>query len=99
MKFYYQNYLGDTGYFVEKEIVKAIYTAWNIEAELFLLLDEKDKNNKIIIFSPNDDNELNSDLLKPFGLYMIDGEQEREIKRIKDNSIVKYDWSEVKKLI
>lgn len=28
MKFYYENNLGDSGYFTEKDLVKAIYTAW-----------------------------------------------------------------------
>jgi hypothetical protein len=30
---------------------------------------------------------------------MIDGEEFREIRRISDNTEVKYDWSEVRQLI
>ena len=37
MKFLYENNVGDSGYFSEKDIIKAIYTAWNIEAALYLL--------------------------------------------------------------
>jgi hypothetical protein len=38
-------------------------------------------------------------ILKEYGYYMMDGEKEREIHRTSDNSIVKYDWSEVVQLI
>ena len=106
MKFYYQNNVGDSGVFSEKDLVKAIYTAWNIEAELYLLNDDVKKFNvndlfKVskLLFSPHDDNEMNNELLEEFGYYMEDGEEEREIKEIKTGKIIKYDWSEVKKLI
>lgn len=108
MKFYYINNCGDEGFFKEENLIKAIYTAWNIEGNLYLVLDSKIKNMNILqdfknqtklIFAPLDGNELNSDLLKEYGYYMEDGEIEREIKEIKTGKVVKYDWSEVRQLI
>lgn len=107
MRFYYHNGMGDNGYFSESNLVKAIYTAWNIEAVLYLLnkgIKKIDWNKPRdvqykFIFSPLDDNEFNSEILEPFGYKMIDGEKEREIVDIKTDKIIKYDWSEVKQLI
>lgn len=107
MRFYYYNNMGDEGYFSEKDLVKAIYTAWNIEADLFLLKDgikKIDANKSFykqaqIVFAPYDDNEFNSDILKEFGYKIEDGETYREIIEIKTGKIIKYDWSEVKQLI
>lgn len=90
MKFYYDNIMGDYGTFKENDIVKAIYTAWNIEADLYL--DDE------LIFAPREDNEFNSEILKPYGYKMIDGEEYREIVEIKTGKIISYDWSEVKQL-
>lgn len=106
MRFYYQNGMGDSGYFSEDNLVKAIYTAWNIEAELYLLnkgirkIDWKSKENPFtkqskIVFSSMDGNEFNSDVLKEFGYKMEEG----EIIDIKTGNVVRYDWSEVKQLI
>lgn len=97
MRFYYENTLGDKGYFQEKELVKAIYTVWNIDADLYIWKDS-DKFWQII-FSPLDGNELNSDLLEAYGYKMMDGETEREIIEIKTGKVIRYDWSEVKPLI
>lgn len=110
MRFFYENSMGDNGIFSEKDLIKAIYTAWNIEANLYLLKDNSIKKikdikffgedkNADIIFAPWDDNEFNSDVLNPFGYYMEDGEKEIEIKEISTGKVVKYDWSEVKQLI
>lgn len=98
MKFYYENCMGDYGFFSEKDLIKAIYTAWNIEAELWLVSDVKTNNHKLV-FSPSEDNEFNSELLHEYGYYMADGQKYREIRRLKDNKVVKYDWSEVKQLV
>ena len=95
MKFFYENNLGDSGSFSEKNLVKAIYTAWNIEATLYI----NHGDYKEIIFSPYDDNEFNTELLEPYGYKMIDNDTEREIVEIKTEKIIKYDWSEVKQLI
>ena len=95
MKFYYENYMGNAGYFCERNLIKAIYTAWNIDADLYLI--EDNKNN--MVFAPNEDNELNSELLKEYGYYMTDGLEEREIRKIGTDKLVRYDWSEVKQLV
>ena len=108
MKFYYCNLMGDSGVFYEKDLIKAIYTAWNINADLFIMpndLKKKDMEDFYgygkakLVFCPLSSNEFNSDLLKEFGYYMEDGEKYREIKEIKTGKIIKYDWSEVKDLI
>jgi hypothetical protein len=87
--------MGDYGMFNEKKIVKAIYTAWNIGANLYIYTD----GNWQIIFEPYQDNEYNSNLLKDYGYKMIDGKKSREIVNIKTNKVVKYKWSEVQQLI
>jgi hypothetical protein len=107
MRFYYENNIGDSGYFSEKNLVKAIYTAWNIEACLYLLntgvkkLDTNEFMNKQakLVFAPYEDNEFNSDVLKEYGYFMEDGEEFREIREIETGKEVKYEWSEVKQLI
>jgi len=107
MRFFYENNCGDTGYFSEKDLIKAIYTAWNIEADLYLLndgLNKIDKNIKFrdqvkIVLAPYEDNDFNSEILKPFGYYMIDGNLEREIRQLDDDKWVRYKWSEVKSLV
>lgn len=104
MKFYYENNMGDSGYFSEKDLIKAVYTAWNIEADLWLLNDGVKKLNKYgypgdqakLVFTSMDGHEMNSDLLQEFGYYMT---EDCEIKRISDDVEVKYDWSEVKQLV
>lgn len=95
MKFYYENNMGDYGYFKEGSLVNAIYTAWNIEADLYLLVNK----DEILIFAPQESNELNSELLEPYGYKMIDGEIYREIMDIKTGKVIRYDWSEVKQLV
>jgi hypothetical protein len=107
MRFYYENSMGDKGYFSEKDLIKAIYTAWNIEADLYLLHNgvKKIENGKPfsiqakLIFAPYESNDYNTDMLKSFGYEMEDGEVYREIIEIKTGNVVKYDWSEVIKLI
>lgn len=107
MRFYYENYSGDSGYFSEKELIKAIYTAWNIDADLWLLNDgvNKLKTNEYIenqgklVFCPFGKNDFNSEILKEFGYYMVDGTEFREIRRISDDFEIKYDWSKVKQLV
>jgi hypothetical protein len=107
MRFYYENIMGDNGYFSEKDLIKAIYTAWNIEADLYLLNDVIKKidfnksffNQAKLVFSPYEGNEFNTEILEKYGYKMEDVGEEREIIDIKTNKIVKYDWSEVKQLI
>lgn len=107
MRFFYENSMCDRGYFTEDNLVKAIYTAWNIDANLYLLnegvkkIDKNEPSSKQckLVFAPNDDNLFNSDLLKEFGYKMEDGEELRDIIEIKTGKVIRYDWSEVKQLI
>ena len=95
MKFYYENHCGDIGTFTEKNLVKAIIAAWNIEADLYIIKGKEEK----LIFSPNENNEFNSELLEEYGYKVIDGEEEREIVEISTGKIIKYNWKEVIQLI
>lgn len=92
IRFYYENCCGNSGYFTLKksEIPRAIMSAWNIEAHLYIIdsytWDKKPKD-LTLVFSPIEDNEANNDFLKQFGLYMIDGKEYRELHYIKDDSL------------
>lgn len=93
--FYYENNLGDSGKFIEKDLIKAIYTAWNIEANLYLMIDGIEE----LVFCPLEDNEFNSQLLNDYGYYMVDGIKYREIVELKTNEVKVYEWEEVKQLV
>lgn len=92
IRFYYENSCGDSGCFTLKksEIPRAIMSAWNIEAHLYIIdsytWDKKPKD-LTLVFSPIEDNEANNDFLKQFGLYIKDGEEYRELHYIKDDSL------------
>ena len=83
MRFYYENCIGDSGYFTLKktEIPKAIISAWNIEAELNIVHKDPStkKETKQIIFAPMECNECNNDWLNEFNLCIVDGEHFREL--------------------
>lgn len=105
IRFYYENYMGDSGHFTDRRenIVHAIYSAWNIEACLYIAeaLKGNNKQEKItMIFSPQEDNEVNSELLKPYGLYMVDGGKYRELHWIKDGSLARNpdNWNGLRRL-
>ncbi|WP_394910525.1 hypothetical protein [uncultured Robinsoniella sp.] len=91
MRFYYINSLGDSGHFTLKkaEIPKAIMSAWNIEAELSVVIEKIDKYHEKcqLIFSPADENDFNNELLNSFGLYIKDGESFKELHYLKDGSL------------
>ena len=97
MNFYYENNIGDSGYFSEDDLILAIFSAWNIEANLYLL--DEETNQEKLIFAPYEDNEFNSDLLAEYGYKMIDGDEYREIIDVKTGDVVKYDWDDVLDLI
>ena len=107
MRFYYQNGMGDSGYFSKNNLIRALFSAWNIESELYLLnkgikkinWNEKLSDQAKIIFSPMDDNEFNSDVLRDYGYKMEDREEERKIIDIKTGEIVKYELSDVIQLV
>lgn len=105
IRFYYKNCMGDSGHFTDRRdnIVHAIYSAWNIEAYLYVAetcKEDKRKETITMIFSPQEDNEVNNELLKPYGLYMVDGEKYRELHWINDGSLARNpdDWSGLRQL-
>ncbi len=106
MRFYYENYSGDSGCFTLKktEIPKAIMSAWNIEADLYIIdkkFDEGIFKGRKLIFAPHEDNEFNNEVLKEYGLYITDGEKYRELRYLEDDSLAEEPdtWSNVLDLI
>jgi len=109
MRFYYENGMGDEGLFSEKDLIKAIYTAWNIEANLYIVADgTKIKNLKTdffkkakLVFAPWEENEFNNDMLREYGYCMEDDDlgEYRIIREIKTGKQVYYDWDDVKQLV
>lgn len=91
MRFYYENCMGESGYFTLKktEIPKAIMSAWNIEAELNIVHKDPSTKKEIkqIIFSPHDDNKCNNYWLKEFDLCIVDGEDFRELHYISNGEL------------
>lgn len=71
------------------EIPKAIMSAWNIEAELSIVVEKIDKYKEKcqLIFAPYEGNEVNNEWLKEFGLYLKNGEEYRELHYIKEDSL------------
>ena len=107
LRFYYENNMGDSGFFTLKktEIVKAIQSAWNIEANLYVVTPGTNKKNLVYnrmkpVLLPYEDNEISNDYLKEYGLYLIDGEEYRELRYIKsgDLAIDPNDYSDILKL-
>lgn len=64
-------------------------SAWNIEADLSIVVEKNDKHKEKckFIFSPFEDNEVNNEWLEEYGLYMKDGDKYRELHYIKDDSL------------
>lgn len=87
MKFYMQNCVGDTAHFDSENMVDAIHTAWNIEAELYLVC-----NVNWLVFSPFDDNEFNNELLEEYGLRIIDHGGYRKVQNIATGEIYDAPW-------
>lgn len=64
-------------------------SAWNIEANLSIVVEKlgKHKEKCKIIFSPQEDNDINNEWLSEYGLYIKDGEKYRELHYIADDSL------------
>ena len=99
MKFYYENSFGNDGYFLTKntEVTKAIMSAWNIGASLYLV--EKIDNSTVYtpIFYPLESNEENNYYLRKYGYKIVGEMNNRELRYIRDNSLVTQedDWHEL----
>lgn len=111
MRFYYENNMGDSGFFTLKksEIIKAIQSAWNIEANLYIvpsgtnnrnLLNHLIHRNMIPVLLPDEENDVNNDYLKEFGIYLVDGEEYRELHYITSGELAidPSDYSDILKL-
>lgn len=68
------------------DVVEAIHIAWNYEFDVYETKTEK------MIFSGREDNETNSDWLKPYGLRLIDDDKYRRLKNIETGEIYKAPW-------
>lgn len=99
--------MGDSGFFTLKksEIVKAIQSAWNIEANLYIVQPGTTKKNLVYnrmkpVLLPYEDNEMSNNYLKDFGLYLIDGEVYRELRYTKSGELAidPNDYSDILKL-
>lgn len=67
-------------------------SAWNIKASLSIVIEKIGKHQEKckLIFSPLEDNDINNEWLKEYGLYIKDGDEYRELHYIKDDSLA---WS------
>ncbi|MCI0768603.1 hypothetical protein [Bacillus sp. TL12] len=76
-------------YIIPKEdVVEAIYYAWNYEFDVY------EKESDEMIFSGQLDNEDNEEMLKKYGLRVIDGEKYRSLQNIETGEIYKASWGE-----
>lgn len=67
-------------------VVDAIYTAWNYEFDVYEVETEN------IIFSGQEDNEWNSDMLEPYGIRMINDGDHRKLQNIETGETYTADW-------
>jgi hypothetical protein len=70
------------------DIVEAIHIAWNYEFDVYEVASEE------LIFSGREDNEGNSDMLKPYGLRLIDEGSCRKLQNIETGEIYTAEWEE-----
>lgn len=101
MKFYFENRVGDEGYFEEESLAKAIHLVWNYEACLFLCEDDKET----LIFDPYDTNEEINEILKDYNLEVRNVHDSRVLypADAEENAPVEdsffYMWDELRELI
>ena len=69
-------------------VVEAIYMAWNYEFDVYEAYTKKP------VFSGKLSNEENSELLKKYGLRLIDHEGYRKLQDIKSGEIFEAPWKE-----
>lgn len=89
-RYYIQNNLGDEMHYQTNNIVDAIYTAWNIEGCLWL--------GNILVFDPFEDNENLSDMLKGWGLRVIDRNGLRKLQDVATGIIFDAPWEKNKQI-
>lgn len=70
----------------KEDIAEAIYYAWNYEFDVY------DKASEDLIFAPWEDNDYNSELLKPYGLRVVDHLKHRKLQSIITGEIYEANW-------
>lgn len=74
-------------YIIPKEdIVEAIHYAWNYEFDVY------DREKDELIFSGRENDEVNSEMLEPYGLRLIEDDKYRNLQNIETGEIYKADW-------
>lgn len=74
-------------YIIPKEdIVEAIHYAWNYEFDIY------DREKDELIFSGRENDEVNSEMLEPYGLRLIEDDKYRNLQNIETGEIYKADW-------
>lgn len=68
------------------DVVEAIHIAWNYEFDVFRAEDKQ------LIFSGQEDNEGNSEMLEPYGLRLIDFDGYRRLLNIETGEIYFPSW-------
>lgn len=71
-----------------ENVVEAIYIAWNYEYDVY----EVNGQDKDLIFSCQEDNEWNSEMLKKYRVRVIDHEKHRHLQNIETGEIYYADW-------
>ncbi|WP_242473721.1 hypothetical protein [Bacillus cereus group sp. N28] len=74
-------------YVIPKEnIVEAIHYAWNYEFDVYEIESGE------LIFSGQEDDDFNSEMLEPYGVRLIEAETCRCLQNVKTGEIYKADW-------
>lgn len=89
MKHKFKMYDWDEGcyYIIPKEnIVDAIHYAWNYEFDVY------DRESGELIFSGQEDDDFNSEMLEPYGVRVIETEKHRCLQTIETGEIHLAEW-------
>ncbi|MEB8651900.1 hypothetical protein P4G96_24300 [Bacillus cereus] len=74
-------------YAIPKEnVVEAIHYAWNYEFDVYEIESGE------LIFSGQEDDDFNSEMLEPYGVRLIESENCRCLQNVKTGEIYKADW-------
>ncbi|HDR6300274.1 TPA: hypothetical protein QCU59_004063 [Bacillus cereus] len=70
----------------KEDVVEAIYFAWNYEFDVYEIESGE------LIFSGQEDDDFNSEMLEPYGVRLIESENCRCLQNVKTGEIYKADW-------
>jgi len=77
---------GKMKFLPSNNIVEAIYIAWNYEFDVYEVATEG------LIFSGQEDNETNSEMLESYGVRVIDDGKHRKLQNVSTGEIYSTDW-------